>query len=287
MRTAARSLRPRQYPVARHAPAAPVEWLPRARARISASASASIRATAPNPHGELGRLRTTSFRPAIGISYIVRRHGDVTPASLRKDANHPVGIGKSKGSGRERLSRRLGWQQVTDGSQRHLKPGVLRQGDARQRTVADRPGASLCRRLAKAATGSAKNMTPKRENSRSTAGSVTVLASATRISAFVRPAAAIRSRARVVIGCDTSRPKTWPVGPTRRASSSVVAPQPQPVSRTCSPAAGAAARRAMAVSGSNTASRRSCATPSSSCPRYRSNRQSGPRCWWHPDLRLA
>ncbi len=123
-----------------------------------------------------------------------------------------------------------------------------------QQTKARRPPGLVARaRLAKAATGSSKNITPNLEatTSKWPAGSCATCASASRTSTLARPLDAARSCSRSRSGRDTSRPITRPAGPTRPASSSVVAPLPQPTSSTWSPgdAATAASR-----GGRNTAS---------------------------------
>jgi hypothetical protein len=58
---------------------------------------------------------------------------------------------------------------------------------------------------------------------------------------FVRPAAALRTFARSIIGAETSTAVTLPMGVTRSAAASVVPPLPQPRSSTLSPVAIAAA----------------------------------------------
>ena len=112
-----------------------------------------------------------------------------------------------------------------------------------QQTNARRPPPrSARRRFAKAAVGSAKNMTPKRENRRSKSSRprCAVCASASTKLELVSPDALARVSARPSIGRDTSTPRTAPFGPTRCPSSMLVAPQPQPTSTTLSPGAASA-----------------------------------------------
>jgi hypothetical protein len=96
--------------------------------------------------------------------------------------------------------------------------------------------------LANAATGSVKNITPKREKrtSKPSGWNRWVWASAFSKRACVAPAACTLCCARSSIRVEMSTPITAPDGPTRRAISSVVFPQPHPTSRTRSPAAMAA-----------------------------------------------
>jgi hypothetical protein len=96
------------------------------------------------------------------------------------------------------------------------------------------------RQGAKAATGSPKNIVPKFDASKSNPSSAAVAASACRQPILAMPAAMARACPSASIGAEMSSAATRPAGPTARASSSVVAPQPQPMSSTRSPARGAA-----------------------------------------------
>jgi hypothetical protein len=91
--------------------------------------------------------------------------------------------------------------------------------------------------LAKLATGSAKNITPKRENSRFAHPGEKSCEPALARTNFAALAAPARSRARAIISAETSTPITAPAAPTWAAMASVVAPPPQPTSMTRSPAA--------------------------------------------------
>ena len=112
------------------------------------------------------------------------------------------------------------------------------------------PGRVADLMLAKAATGSAKNITPKREMtmSKPAGSSDSTCASPCRNVTLARPAASASARARASIGPDRSRPSAWP-GATSRAAASVVPPQPQPTSSTFPPGRRAAASRIRAVNG--------------------------------------
>ncbi len=97
--------------------------------------------------------------------------------------------------------------------------------------------------LAKAATGSAKNMAPKELTATSNApsGKGWTWASACSKVTFVSPSRSATERARSSILADKSTPSTEPDG-AMRASARVELPVPQPMSRTVSPARTAAAR---------------------------------------------
>ncbi len=127
----------------------------------------------------------------------------------------------------------------------------------RQHTKASRPPGFNARRICvKAATGSSKNITPKREKRRSKcpAGSGAVAASALRNSTGMPAGVAVRA---ISTSCsDMSTPRTYPPAPTRSASGKVEVPDPQPISRICSPGrASAAAIAALPKSSSITSSR--------------------------------
>jgi hypothetical protein len=111
-----------------------------------------------------------------------------------------------------------------------------------------------------AATGSPKNMTPKADTSRSNSSSAAVAASASRQSTLARRAASARAFPSANIGAEMSSAATRPVGPTARAKSSVVAPQPQPTSSTRSPARGAAKARRASDAGAKVVSVCDCRT---------------------------
>jgi hypothetical protein len=109
---------------------------------------------------------------------------------------------------------------------------------ARQQASASRPPGFVARPiLAKAASASRKNITPKREKTRSKAASPKSWAAA---SASTKSTAAAPGRVRACssMGRETSTPITLaPVA----AMSMAVPPQPQPMSSTVSPASGRAA----------------------------------------------
>ena len=108
------------------------------------------------------------------------------------------------------------------------------------------------RRLAKDFAGSAKNMTPNRETTRSAAWFVRSWTVASASSSVIGRSFGARSRARVSIGSETSSSSTAPFAPTRSAKSIVVAPQPQPTSITRSPGFGCAAAISRSETGRST-----------------------------------
>jgi hypothetical protein len=122
---------------------------------------------------------------------------------------------------------------------------------ARQQTNTQRPPVrSDLRKWLKAREGWLKNITPKRENSKSVfAGSAASEASPSRKARCAQFASAPRERATSSIGCDTSMPRTAPASPTIRAISIEVSPHPQPTSITRSPRCGAAAFSAASPNG--------------------------------------
>jgi hypothetical protein len=105
--------------------------------------------------------------------------------------------------------------------------------------------------FAKAATGSAKNIVPKRDMTASNlAGSSRcTCASPCWNTALRRPAASALALARASIGPERSRPTAWP-GAMIAAAASVVPPQPQPTSSTWLPGTRPAAARIRAAKGS-------------------------------------
>ena len=86
----------------------------------------------------------------------------------------------------------------------------------------------------KASTGASKNITPKRENTRSKAPGAkgSTAASALSTAACVRFAAAIRRLATDNMGAEMSTPVTLPSDPTSWLRARTVSPQPQPMSST-------------------------------------------------------
>ena len=142
---------------------------------------------------------------------------------------------------------------------------------ARQQTKASRPfGLRLRRMLMNAAVGSAKNITPNRENAASNeAGSNgNTWASAWTNRTRSHPLAVRCANASTA--ADRSTPTTVPSGATARARSSAVSPPPQPMSRTHSPGRGASAANARQPSGASCSSNGSrtsahAATRTSSC----------------------
>ena len=93
--------------------------------------------------------------------------------------------------------------------------------------------AAARRRLAKARTGSAKNITPKRDTMASTlAGSNGCSCASALTNSAATPARSARLRAAASIGAETSTPTHRLPGPSRPAMASVVAPVPQPTSST-------------------------------------------------------
>ena len=121
----------------------------------------------------------------------------------------------------------------------------------RQQTNTHRPSLrSDLRKWLNAWEGWLKNITPKRENSKSVfPGSSAWDASPSRKVTCACFSNVPRERATASIGCDTSMPRTAPDAPTIRASSIEVSPHPHPMSITRSPGCGAAAFRAATPNG--------------------------------------
>lgn len=115
------------------------------------------------------------------------------------------------------------------------------------------------RRFANAATGSAKNITPKRDTIPSKRGASKIWSCA---SARMKRAAASapRKRATSIIGAEMSTPMHCDAGPSCRAIASVVAPVPQPTSSTLRGRRAATASTRRASNGSNIASSAGCAS---------------------------
>ena len=124
----------------------------------------------------------------------------------------------------------------------------------RQQTKARRPppGFNDARTLVNAATGSLKNITPKRENaaSKRPCPRAPVCASSFRKATCKSGAERGRRRATSSMGSEISTPKTKPVGRTRAARASEVWPHPQPMSMTCSPSSSASTSMAARPNGS-------------------------------------
>jgi hypothetical protein len=97
--------------------------------------------------------------------------------------------------------------------------------------------------LRKAAEGSAKNITPKRlmTTSKASGSKGWTCASACSKRMLPRPSSLASRSASASMGPDRSAPSTEPSGPAARAASRLVSPLPQPMSRTRSPGATAAA----------------------------------------------
>ena len=114
--------------------------------------------------------------------------------------------------------------------------------------------------LRKAATGSAKNITPNRLKPRSkvSGGKRWDAASSRTSCAYVRPALARRWRASPDCCSEMSTPSTRPFGPTASASLRTVVPVPQPMSKTRSPRVGDAAASAASVTSAISRSMRVC-----------------------------
>ena len=101
--------------------------------------------------------------------------------------------------------------------------------------------------LRKAATGSAKNITPKREAARSKDAAGKAWSCASACSKLTLATPAVRSRARASSGAEMSTPRTRPAGPTAAASARVEPPAPQPTSSTASPGRAAQAASSRSV----------------------------------------
>ncbi len=115
------------------------------------------------------------------------------------------------------------------------------------------PGAAAERTFANAASGSSKNMTPKRETTRSNgAPEVSARRSSVCASAMRTVASGTRRRAAAAMPSEMSTPTTSAPAAALFASS---VPVPQPTSSNRRPATGAACSRIAAVTGANTASR--------------------------------
>ena len=208
------------------------------------------------------------------------RHAVSAPASL-----HPAlaripsvrsGLAKANGPGASGSRGRLRRQQWAGGLQGDGEPAIVRRADARRRRAAVRlvalPRAGWqTRRL-----GPQKNMTPKRENNRSASRPPSKVVSGgvgnDQPCAFVRPAPAIRSRARAAIGSETSKPKTSPGGTqAMRQRQHRGAATAADVDRAFARFRGRGLQRDERYSGSNDASRRSWNAVHVTAPPYRSN----------------
>ena len=135
-----------------------------------------------------------------------------------------------------RIGRRLRRQKIARGDERREGPDILRHGAASRRRRAGRPASAPCGYWRRPPSGSAKNITPKRdvhrvvfrlEGLRRTASASTKhrLASSPARARAPRRASARRCR----------RPSRDLSGLRLSATRSVVAPQPQPISSTRSP----------------------------------------------------
>ena len=122
------------------------------------------------------------------------------------------------------------------------------------------PGDAAARRLANAAGGSSKNITPNREATTRGPGPKSWRCASAATKGTSRPARDTRSRAAVSMGSETSTPVTAVPAPSRRASARVVAPVPHPTSSTEGMPGAASATRSTRSSSSGTymASRTPC-----------------------------
>ena len=191
---------------------------------------------------------------------------------VRKVISSSAGIAQVASNGRTSTSLQPAsarMPRVRSGSARPYGPGVfgMRAGRSRRPLVARavsvmngfsagsrqqtkrRRAASVAapRRLAKAATGSAKNITPSRETIRSKlAGSKSKVWASPKTKSIGTPAALARSRAARSSGSEMSAPTVRASGPSSRARASVVKPAPQPTSsRALAPAPAASSSGAV------------------------------------------
>ncbi len=163
-------------------------------------------------------------------------------------ANGPGASGLDGGRG----GKRCAVERIGSESQR-LSAGL------RQQAKAMRPPAFSERlRLAKAASGCSKNITPKREKSTSTgSGEVHTCPSPCTKLAFLTPLASAAARASSSSMAEASSPVIRP-DPIRPAISMVVSPQPHPTSSTTSPSLNSALTMAVRPMGSSCRSSRPC-----------------------------
>ncbi len=128
---------------------------------------------------------------------------------------------------------------------------------ARKRNAA--PSRAARRRFAKAATGSSKNITPRRETMVSNpAGAKAWVCASAHTKRACEPARSARARAASIIGAEMSMPTHSPASPDGLASASVTAPVPQPTSSTRPRGRPATASVSSVPSGANSRSSSGC-----------------------------
>lgn len=200
-------------------PAWPIRCRPGPEPSRKAAASAASRPQVP--YASTGVVVTASY-PA--------RDSASRTASGSASENMPGPGAPSPPTGRRSPSPWMAWSHS------------FRSARAVQTKAIRPPGRSARPMLAKAATGSAKNITPKRliATSKSAGPNGWTCTSVCSNVTFPIPSCRADSRARASIGADRSRPSAWP-SPARRAARRVVRPAPQPMSRTRSRSVMAAA----------------------------------------------
>ena len=208
----------------------------RSRSRCSTLA----RPPASSPDSDGLRNAQAGDEAECGLGVVAPEHGRVHLDELDV---HEVGQGRAHDV-RVGQRPRLGGRVTVDAERLRRRHRTIRCPPARCQTstASCPPGRRARARLANAAGGSAKNITPNRlmSTSKPAAGNGCAWASATTNSAWVSPSSAASRRACWTRGADTSTPSTRPEVATR-AARRVETPVPQPMSSTRSWAATAAA----------------------------------------------
>ena len=239
-----------------------------ALARTMPHARPECAARAPRPPPALARLPQLD---RLGRCPRLRRD----PAA-RQDArapSRPVGEPERPGRARRRPAARR------RAAPRRPRAGCgtrdWRRAPPRWRSTARPPGRSACARLRNAATGSAKNITPNRDTTRSkppARRSAAVCASPSRKLDPPASSGVTRCRARATSRrSEMSTPTARPPRTHRLRQRQRRRPVPQPTSSTASPGRGAASRISRSATGRIAASSRACSS-TQVCRRCRSSR---------------
>ena len=156
------------------------------------------------------------------------------------------------------------------GHHRHGRHGDPLVGDhllPARRSTGGRPGGLPSPDCAKAASGSSKNITPKRLTTTSNGWSKEAVWASPWVKSMSTPRSSARRRATSSMGAERSRPVTRPPGPTARAASRLIAPLPHPTSKTRSPNSSAAAVSSRRPKGASMESKRSASVTQTSAGR--------------------
>lgn len=211
----------------------------RCRARVRSSSPARLSRCRPGPESSRKAAASEASRPQVpyasaGVvpiaSYPARDSTSRTVSGSASENMPGFAEVPSPPTGSRSPSSRMAWSHS------------FRSARAVQTKAIRPPGRSARPMLAKAATGSAKNITPKRliATSKVPVPNGWTWMSACSNVTLPMPSLRADSRARPSIGADRSRPSARP-SPARRAARRVVRPAPQPMSRTRSPPVIAAA----------------------------------------------